>query len=118
MREHLLREAVKDRQIIMDRRAKPPLQKNTKNSPKIPMPKRPEPSPEAKLTVGVVTGGFHMQRTLDPINAHPESKHFNWQFYPAYGHKTQKCVWQNNVTGFSVVMSECKKLENHNIQLV
>ncbi|HCS73605.1 MAG TPA: hypothetical protein DIW17_07005 [Clostridiales bacterium] len=59
-----------------------------------------------------------MQRTLDPINAHPESKHFNRQSYPAYGPNTQKGVWQDNVTGFSVVMSEYKKLENHNIQLV
>ncbi|MFA7018978.1 MAG: hypothetical protein WC239_08365 [Sphaerochaetaceae bacterium] len=101
----------------MDRRAKSPPQ-NTKNCPITPISKTPEPRPEAKPPVGVVTGGFHMQRTLDPINAHPESKHFNRQSYPAYGPNTQKGVRQDNVTGFSAVMSEYKKLENHDIQLV
>ena len=67
-----------------------------------------------KINIGVITAGFHMQRTFQIIETFNWEERYKFIPIPAYGAHTGKDNWFKNQQGIEIISNELQKL-GHNL---
>ena len=61
------------------------------------------------LRIGIVTGGFHIPRTMRIAESIEAYRRFSLHYFPAYGSHTKPDNWFTNPVGRKVILAELKK---------